>query len=456
MKLFAKSLIPLSLFTVFTAQATYLEALNAYQTQQYPQAQQEFEHLRELGNANAAFNLGVMAYQGQGEPADAVKALGYFRYAQVLQHSRAGAAVAEVSQGLTPQQLEQANVILGQLQQQQQIIAQDEQMGSEAADAAILPLFRVEPQYPIEAARAGISGFTRMQFIVSPEGEPIFVQVVVSRPSKVFDKESLKAIKKWRYSKSERPQLLSVQLDFKVESKGSDSQIIKKMYKYAEENKLWLGANADYDQHQLALAEWFSLAQGKLAVHLQEDKQLPLAEDLPSQSLFGKVSSATLLTPLGESMPLLVELSAGKVVKAEYGGNKHDLNAKPVGQYVKLGEPLFKQSFADGQYRFWAMADKAEVRLFPVKSLPSNLFEKYWLEQAALNGNLEAQRQLAVDNPQWRQYLTSVGDDNALAWSALEFAAAGDAVQAKQLLQQIKNANAESVSEVVEYTKSLL
>ncbi|MDX1392715.1 MAG: hypothetical protein R3241_10045, partial [Rheinheimera sp.] len=71
----------LALFGCGLARADMLEALKAYETQQFSIAKQQFEQLLPLGNELAAFNLGAMAYQGEGQESNLTAALAYFMLA---------------------------------------------------------------------------------------------------------------------------------------------------------------------------------------------------------------------------------------------------------------------------------------------------------------------------------------------------------------------------------------
>lgn len=55
------------------------------------------------------------------------------------------------------------------------------------------------PQYPYQAAKNGIEGYVRFSFDILPDGTPFNIRIVESVPEKVFDKEALKAIKKWKF-----------------------------------------------------------------------------------------------------------------------------------------------------------------------------------------------------------------------------------------------------------------
>lgn len=85
------------------------------------------------------------------------------------------------------------------------------------------PIVRINPKYPTVAAREGIEGWVQLSFNVSPSGAVIDAQVTDSEPKRIFDREALRAIKRWKY----RPKVIdgvaqlqtgqSVQLDFKLD-----------------------------------------------------------------------------------------------------------------------------------------------------------------------------------------------------------------------------------------------
>lgn len=86
------------------------------------------------------------------------------------------------------------------------------------------PIVRINPKYPTSAARDGIEGWVQLSFNISPTGEVIDATVVNSEPKRIFDREALRAIKRWKY----RPKVIegvaqlqtgqAVQLDFKLDS----------------------------------------------------------------------------------------------------------------------------------------------------------------------------------------------------------------------------------------------
>lgn len=80
---------------------------------------------------------------------------------------------------------------------------------------------RKEPSYPISAARNGLSGCTALIIGINKDGKVLDYKIKNSYPKGVFDNHALAALKKWKWSATEKnidrtPVLTSIQLDFRV------------------------------------------------------------------------------------------------------------------------------------------------------------------------------------------------------------------------------------------------
>ncbi|SIO35007.1 energy transducer TonB [Salinivibrio sp. ES.052] len=62
-----------------------------------------------------------------------------------------------------------------------------------------MPLFRVEPNYPPRAMRRNLEGYVVVSFTISPSGRPQDLTVVDANPPRVFEREALRALRKWKY-----------------------------------------------------------------------------------------------------------------------------------------------------------------------------------------------------------------------------------------------------------------
>ena len=79
----------------------------------------------------------------------------------------------------------------------------------------VTPTIRIEPRYPIAAARSKTEGSVVIKFDIGNAGQVEHAIVIESRPSGVFDQEAVTALNQWQYTRSNsgmKNQL--VQLDF--------------------------------------------------------------------------------------------------------------------------------------------------------------------------------------------------------------------------------------------------
>ena len=72
--------------------------------------------------------------------------------------------------------------------------------GDMGSDQDIVPIVRVNPQYPIRAADRGIQGWVEVQFTISAAGTVRDPVVVDAKPATIFNRAALRAIRKWKYS----------------------------------------------------------------------------------------------------------------------------------------------------------------------------------------------------------------------------------------------------------------
>ena len=68
------------------------------------------------------------------------------------------------------------------------------------SDRDVVPLVRVDPEYPPRARQQGIEGWVEIEFTISPVGTIQDAVVIASNPSFVFDRAALRAVRKWRYN----------------------------------------------------------------------------------------------------------------------------------------------------------------------------------------------------------------------------------------------------------------
>lgn len=133
------------------------------------------------------------------------------------------------------------------------------------------PIVRVEPKYPIDAARQSREGWTRLSFVVNEKGHVNDVLLLESSGSADLDRESIRAVKKWKYSPAlENGQpieqcLNSVRMNFKM--KGSTTVGVSKKFKRYYKKALAYMESKNYSDMMLTLDK----IKGMKSRHLSEN-----------------------------------------------------------------------------------------------------------------------------------------------------------------------------------------
>ena len=96
-----------------------------------------------------------------------------------------------------------------------------------SSDREVTPLVRIEPVYPNKARQRGIEGEVFLQFDVTSAGFTENIKILDSKPPRVFDKDAVRALRKWKY----RPKIedgkaveqlgLRTVIDFQLEGEES-------------------------------------------------------------------------------------------------------------------------------------------------------------------------------------------------------------------------------------------
>ena len=95
--------------------------------------------------------------------------------------------------------------------------------GGVVLDSDVTPLVRIEPQYPRKAAMQGIEGWVLLKFDISPAGTVDNIEILGSKPSRIFDRAAVRALRKWKYrpkmedGKPVEQKNLKIKLDFTLE-----------------------------------------------------------------------------------------------------------------------------------------------------------------------------------------------------------------------------------------------
>jgi protein TonB len=67
-------------------------------------------------------------------------------------------------------------------------------------DRDVVPLVRIEADYPMRARQRGIEGWVVIQFTISAAGTVKDPVVVSSYPGPIFNRSALQAVRKWKYN----------------------------------------------------------------------------------------------------------------------------------------------------------------------------------------------------------------------------------------------------------------
>ncbi|MGR5282671.1 energy transducer TonB [Photobacterium damselae] len=62
-----------------------------------------------------------------------------------------------------------------------------------------MPLYRVEPRYPARALKQGAEGYVVLQFTIDTQGHPSDISVVEAKPRRLFERDAMRALRKWKY-----------------------------------------------------------------------------------------------------------------------------------------------------------------------------------------------------------------------------------------------------------------
>ena len=73
------------------------------------------------------------------------------------------------------------------------------QAGDPAAEGDVIPIVRIDPQWPREALLNGTEGWVLVEFTILKDGSVADPQVLESEPRRLFDRNAVRAILKWKF-----------------------------------------------------------------------------------------------------------------------------------------------------------------------------------------------------------------------------------------------------------------
>ncbi|GAB2928531.1 energy transducer TonB [Rheinheimera gaetbuli] len=420
------------LFASGASQADMLAGLKAYEQKKYEEAQQHFAGLLPLGNELAAYNLGAMAYQGEGQPQDLVSAIAYFGLAADQGYSQADVILQQISPQATAEQLQQAAQYLVELKQQRVInLPVTDYVANEPRPD---PIKKVHPVYPKEAAFKGVFGYSAMRFIIDKDGNVATIDILDEYPSRVFSRVSRRALSRWKFPASDQQQLGYVSLEYLISdspSVGPDNSC-SKVEPQIKQHQLWQHAVNGSPEHQLVLGTLLELCRLQSRARFRLDHSAALTQTMPDLSIFTPQQPPKISTKAFYGKALVkvddsgtvqqefdVELLPGKAVSSLIGARLSGGDAANLYQVKGTDE--------DGSNL---------VTVMPVHTIEPGLSGRYWWQQAARNGNHQAQRIMAGYDLQWEQYLVLQQDPQTMAWAGVRLMTEGKREQGMALLEQ--------------------
>ncbi|KQA19912.1 energy transducer TonB [Vibrio metoecus] len=97
------------------------------------------------------------------------------------------------------------------------------QFGEFSVNQQVMPLHRVEPNYPAKALQRGVDGYVTLRFNIDELGKTRDIEVVDANPKRYFEREAMLALRNWKYQpkivdgKAVLQTGLTVRLEFKLQ-----------------------------------------------------------------------------------------------------------------------------------------------------------------------------------------------------------------------------------------------
>jgi protein TonB len=79
------------------------------------------------------------------------------------------------------------------------VVAAGWQAGDNMGDGDIIPIVRIEPSYPRDAAMKGIEGYVKVMLTILPDGSVGEARVIDADPPRIFNREAIRAVLRWKF-----------------------------------------------------------------------------------------------------------------------------------------------------------------------------------------------------------------------------------------------------------------
>ncbi len=71
--------------------------------------------------------------------------------------------------------------------------------GDYTGDAEVVPIVRIQPQYPRRALLEGIEGWVELSFTIMKDGSVAEVSVTDAEPKRLFNQSAIRALMRWKF-----------------------------------------------------------------------------------------------------------------------------------------------------------------------------------------------------------------------------------------------------------------
>ncbi|KKO43906.1 hypothetical protein WG68_18380 [Arsukibacterium ikkense] len=432
----------------FNAYSDWLASLYAYENKNYPAAKAGFQELLPLGNADAAFNLGVMAYYGEGQQVNITEALQFFLLAEKLQHDQVASIVKRIYQEADTEQRALAESAAATAFAKI-IIKQNSAPYQLSMEPGPMQISAPMPDIPDDVSRKHPFGYIVVQFVVNGDGKVQVVDAVDGFPEGAFDSYTYRAMRRWQFEATGKPHLLSKQLNFWV----TGSMNARSANQVLHHQNLWAHAQIGSGKHQEMLGSVLNLIEMVSGALVYVAERSVESEIKPDVSEWFSTKKQEIVLPSLDGVAHVQTNERGVIVRLlNVDQLKQPEPEKLMGVRISgAGEGLFRLSNSVTQGRSFSRVNKKELILVK-QYVPVNeeLTSLYWWKKAAVNGDRRAQRILGAQRQDWQFYLLQQGDPVATAWHGARLILDGERSEGQALLQQAAAAGYSQATELLQ------